>query len=258
MTEEGCIKSLTPDILPSTMHRMTILEIHNLKKAFSSPDGEECLILDIPSFSLEEGNQVGLEGSSGSGKTTLLNVIAGILQPDSGKVTLKDQDLTVLSESERDRWRANHIGYVFQTFNLLQGYTALENVELGMMFGRGIDQAYAKELLNRVGLSHRMDYRPSQLSVGQQQRVAMARALANQPSLVLADEPTGNLDPHHAGEALKLIREICQEHGAALLLVSHDRRVLEQFGEVQRLAELNRAMGDRSGPTTAAQEGNLP
>lgn len=258
MTEEGSIKFLTPDILPSTMQGMTILEIHNLKKAFLSPEGEECPILDIPRFSLEEGNQVGLEGSSGSGKTTLLNVIAGILQPDSGKILLKGQDMAILSEPERDRWRANHIGYVFQTFNLLQGYTALENVELGMMFGHGIDQDYAKELLKRVGLSHRMDYLPSQLSVGQQQRVAMARALANHPSLVLADEPTGNLDPHHAREALKLIREICREHAAALLLVSHDQRVLEQFGQVQRLAELNRAMGDRSEPTTASQEGNLP
>lgn len=237
---------------------MAILEIDNLRKSFTAPDGEECLILDIPSFSLEEGGQVGLEGSSGSGKTTLLHIIAGILQPDSGKVILKGQDLALLSEPERDRWRATHIGYVFQTFNLLQGYTALENVELGMMFGRGIDPACAKDLLDRVGLSHRMDYRPSQLSVGQQQRVAMARALANHPALVLADEPTGNLDPHHAGEALELIREICHELGAALLLVSHDRKVLEQFGEVQKLAEMNRAMGNENGSSSAGKKASLP
>jgi len=239
------------------MTKMAILEIHNLRKTFTAPDGEESLILDIPSFSLDEGKQVGLEGSSGSGKTTLLNVIAGILQPDSGKVVLKGQDLAGLSEPERDRTRATHIGYIFQTFNLLQGYTALENVELGMMFGGGIDPDYAKELLCRVGLSDRMNYRPSQLSVGQQQRVTMARALANHPSLVLADEPTGNLDPHHAREALILIREICQEHGAALLLVSHDRGVLDQFSEVHRLANINRAMGSDNG-SLLVEKGTTP
>jgi ABC-type lipoprotein export system ATPase subunit len=126
------------------------------------------------------------------------------------------------------------------------------------MFGQGIDPTYAKDLLNRVGLSHRLDYRPSQLSVGQQQRVAMARALANHPALVLADEPTGNLDPHHAGEALGLICEICHELGAALLLVSHDRKVLEQFGEVQRLVEINRAMGNQIGSSPVGEKVSLP
>ncbi len=235
---------------------MAILEIHDLKKSFTAPDGEECPVLDIPLFSLDEGAQVGLEGSSGSGKTTLLHIIAGILPPDSGSVVLKGQNLTALSESQRDRWRATHTGYIFQTFNLLQGYTALENVELGMLFGSGIDPAYAKELLDRVGLSHRMNYRPSQLSVGQQQRVAMARALANHPALVLADEPTGNLDPHHTGEALNLIREICRERGATLLLVSHDRWILEQFNEVCRLTEINR-VGGNADKRTPTREGAL-
>jgi ABC-type lipoprotein export system ATPase subunit len=134
------------------------------------------------------------------------------------------------------------LGYVFQTFNLLQGYTALENVLLGMMFGAGRDNDYAKALLERVGLADRMHYRPRQLSVGQQQRVAVARALANKPKLVLADEPTGNLDHKHAREALELIREICGENGAALLLVSHDRDIIAQFDHVHEFADLNRAV----------------
>jgi putative ABC transport system ATP-binding protein len=152
-----------------------------------------------------------------------------------------------LSESRRDLVRANHIGYVFQTFNLLQGYTALENVELGMMFGKGVDKVYAQSLLERVGLGERLHYRPKQLSVGQQQRVAVARALANHPELVLADEPTGNLDPVHAAESLRMIREICTEQGAALLLVSHDHSILQTFGRIQSLAEINKAMGVKAG-----------
>lgn len=256
-TEEGSFITLTPDSPLSTMSGMAILEIHNLRKSFTAPDGEESLILDINHFALDEGAQVALEGSSGSGKTTLLHLIAGILTPSSGSVILNGKDLTSLSEPERDRWRATHTGYIFQTFNLLQAYTALENVELGMMFGKGIDTHYAKELLARMGLSHRMDYRPNQLSVGQQQRVALARALANHPSLVLADEPTGNLDPHHTGEALNLIRETCLEQGTALLLVSHDQQILRSFGEVRSLADINRAIGN-NGSTTPDNVGRTP
>lgn len=220
---------------------MPVLEISNLKKAFHSPSGPRHTVIDIPSFSLQEGEQVALEGSSGSGKTTFLNLIAGILQCDEGSISIAGARIDPLSEAGRDRVRANHLGYVFQTFNLLQGYTALENVELGMMFGKGVNPAYARELLDRVGLSDRMHYRPRQLSVGQQQRVAVARALANHPDLVLADEPTGNLDRIRAQESLLLIREICRERNAALLLVSHDREILKQFDRVQSLESLNRA-----------------
>ena len=123
----------------------------------------------------------------------------------------------------------------------MQGYTCIENVLLGMSFGPGADRRWASELLERVGLGKRLDHFPRQLSTGQQQRVAVARALANRPKLVLADEPTGNLDPASAAESLGLIRETCQENGAALLLVSHDRGVLGQFDNVRDLADINRA-----------------
>lgn len=218
-----------------------LLDVTDLQKSFSSPDGDRTLIVDVPTFSLAAGEQVAVRGASGSGKTTFLNLIAGILQADRGKIVLDGHDMAAISESGRDRVRARTIGYVFQNFNLLQGYTALENVMLGMLFGPGVDAKRARALLERVGLSHRLNYRPAQLSIGQQQRVAVARALANHPKLVLADEPTGNLDLRHAGEALALSREVCSENGAALLLVSHDPSILASFARSEDLAELNRA-----------------
>jgi putative ABC transport system ATP-binding protein len=162
-------------------------------------------------------------------------------------VEIDGAEMTALSEPRRDRLRAEKIGYIFQTFNLLQGYTVLENVVLGMSFGPGSDRAHAKELLTRVGLGHRLDHFPSQLSTGQQQRVAVARALANRPKLVLADEPTGNLDRKHAHESLGLIREVCRENGASLLLVSHDEDVLARFESLRDFAEINRARAGVAG-----------
>ena len=220
---------------------MPLLEIRGLQKSFPTPDGPMHPVVDIAEFDLEAGSQVALEGPSGTGKTTFLHLIAGILTPDAGTIRLNGTDLAGLKEPARDRLRATSIGYIFQTFNLLQGFTCLENVLLGMSFGPGIDRRRAEELLRRVGLEGRLDHFPRQLSTGQQQRVAVARALANRPGLVLADEPTGNLDPVSAGASLTLIRETCAENGAALLLVSHDRDVLGAFGQTRSLADLNRA-----------------
>ena len=220
---------------------MPLLTVANLEKAYRSPEGTQTRVVDVPHFELEAGWQMALKGSSGTGKTTFLNLIAGILHADSGQIVIDGEEMTGLSESGRDSLRASHIGYIFQTFNLLHGYTALENVVLGMMFGKGVDVEFAQHLLDRVGLGDRMGYPPSQLSVGQQQRVAVARAIANRPRLVLADEPTGNLDYHHANEAIALIREICHENNAALLTVSHDVGILEQFEETADFAQVNRA-----------------
>ncbi len=220
---------------------MDALVVEGLRKVYVAPDGERVPILDVADLRLAEGAQVALRGRSGSGKTTLLNLIAGVLRADEGKIAVAGHEITALPEAGRDRVRAEHVGYVFQTFNLLQGLTALENVLLPMMLRGAPDRARAVALLERVGMKDRLDYRPRQLSVGQQQRVAIARALANRPSLVLADEPTGNLDEHHAAEALRLLRDVCRENGAALLVVSHDTRVLGQFDRVLELKDLNRA-----------------
>ncbi len=221
---------------------MLLLQVSQLKKSFRSPDGDLHTVVDVPAFALDEKAQVALSGESGSGKTTFLHLIAGILKPDSGSITLAGQEMSALSEPARDRLRATTIGYIFQTFNLLQGYTCLENVLLGMSFGPGVDRAFALSLLERVGLANKLKHYPRQLSTGQQQRVAVARALANRPKLVLADEPTGNLDHKNAREAIALIREACRENGAALLLVSHDRDVLAQFETVQGLEKINRSL----------------
>ena len=222
---------------------MALLDITNLTKSYVRPGGGGMhRVVDIANFTLAAGEQLALRGESGSGKTTFLNLIAGILAPDSGSIVLDGRELAALGESSRDRLRAETIGYIFQTFNLLQGHTVLENVELGMAFGRGVDRARAAALLQRVGLGDKHRHYPHQLSTGQQQRVAVARALANQPKLVLADEPTGNLDRRNAREALHLIREVCAETGAALLLVSHDERVLAAFEHMQDFAAMNRAL----------------
>jgi putative ABC transport system ATP-binding protein len=221
---------------------MSLLAIRDLVKSYRRPDAGEHRVLDVREFALAAGEQLALRGESGSGKTTFLNLIAGILAADSGSIVLDGREQEKLSESQRDRLRAETIGYIFQTFNLLQGHTVLENVELGMAFGRGVNRAQAETLLRRVGLGDKLDHHPRQLSTGQQQRVAVARALANQPKLVLADEPTGNLDRRNARESLLLIREVCRETGAALLLVSHDERVLAQFEHLKDFALMNRAL----------------
>ena len=222
---------------------LLLLGINNLKKSFLSSDGSTQEVINVPSFSMESGQQIALSGISGSGKTTLLNLIAGILQADKGQIKLSGRSMSGTSESVRDRLRAQMVGYIFQTFNLLQGYTCLENVLLGMSFGDSFDKNRAVELLGHVGLTQRLDYYPRQLSSGQQQRVAVARALANSPKLVLADEPTGNLDPENAAESLSLIRQTCKEHRAALLLVSHDKAVLDQFEDVRDLSDINQGGG---------------
>lgn len=222
-----------------------MLEVVELKKAFVSPEGERVTIVDVPHFALAAGEQLALRGESGSGKTTYLNLIAGILAADGGRVTIDGVEMTALNEPGRDRLRAEKLGYIFQTFNLLQGFTVLENVVLGMAFGpHGADRRQARDVLQRVGLGHRLNHYPRQLSTGQQQRVAVARALAKRPKLVLADEPTGNLDRKHAAEALALIREVCRENGAALLLVSHDVAVLSAFEGQRDFANLNRALAE--------------
>src|SRR5579859_3505967 len=148
-----------------------LLQVSLLKKAFPAPEGGRKAIIDINDFSIGSGEQVAVRGESGSGKTTFLNLISGILAPDSGSIRIGADDMASLSESARDRLRGSAVGYIFQTFNLLQGYTCLENVLLGMTFGARPDRDRALALLDRVGLTHRLHHYPRQLSSGQQQRV---------------------------------------------------------------------------------------
>ncbi len=215
--------------------------LQDVRKSFLEANGQLLEVLDIPEFVVGVGEQLALIGRSGCGKTTLLHVISGISQPDAGKVQIDGLDITRLSEAGRDRFRAEKIGYVFQTFNLLPGFTALENVMLGMVFASGrADRARARGLLDRVGLGKRTTHRPQELSVGEQQRVAVARSLANRPKLLLADEPTANVDPANQQDVIDLIRQTCQEEQVALLVVTHAMEVANQFSRIDRLEEVNR------------------
>ena len=217
-----------------------MLLVENIKKAYREPNGERLPILNVPKLELAAGEQVVIRGQSGGGKTTLLNVIAGLATPDEGRIVIQTTEVTRLPEAARDRFRARHIGFVFQTFNLLAGFSALENVLLGMTFtGQRSDPKRATELLGRVGLGHRLSHKPAALSVGEQQRVAVARALVNRPALLLADEPTANIDPAHQQQVIDLLREVCRAENVAMLLVTHSSEVAGQFERVEHLENLN-------------------
>ncbi len=238
--QRGSIPAQLNPAHPNCQTSPDMLEIMNLKKSFTLPDGGNLPILDIPRFDVDEGEQLVLVGESGCGKTTLLHMISGIGSPDSGHVVLDGWDVPILAEAERDRFRAEKIGFVFQTFNLMPSFTALENVLLGMTFASGrADKNRAKSLLERVGLQDRMTHRPAMLSVGEQQRVAVARALANQPKLLLADEPTANIDASNQQQVIDLLRETCREEKVAIMLVTHSPEVAGQFDRVDRLEDIN-------------------
>lgn len=219
-----------------------MLLVENVKKSYREPDGSRLEILDIPRLEVARGEQLVIRGRSGGGKTTLLNAISGLSTVDSGRIAINGTDVTRIPEVGRDRFRARHLGIVFQTFNLLAGFSALENVLLGMTFtGQRSDPQRAKDLLDRVGLGHRLSHKPAALSVGEQQRAAVARALVNRPVLLLADEPTANIDPAHQQQVVDLLRQVCTDENVAMLLVTHADEVANQFERVEHLEQINRA-----------------
>lgn len=198
-------------------------------------------ILNIPKFEVQDGESLALVGKSGSGKSTLLNAIAGIVAISKGSLNVNGVELSMLSETERDAFRAETIGYVFQTFNLLQALTAFENVLLAMSFSKKSSEPKlrAKRLLERVGLGDKLSRKPRELSVGEQQRVAIARAIANAPKLLLADEPTANLDEQNTDSVLTLLKEVASEDNRILILVTHERDVATSFPRSIDLKSLN-------------------
>lgn len=224
---------------------MTLLAVEDLTKSFSSPSGIIEPVLKVPIFCMQENEQLALRGASGSGKTTFLHLLAGVLSADSGKITFDGDSLHLMSEAERDQLRAGKIGFVFQSFNLMSGFSCLENITLAMNLNGSNDPEKALEILEQVGLIDRRNHFPRQLSIGQQQRVAIARALINRPKIVLADEPTGNLDPESTEVSLRLLRSICHEWGSSLILVSHDHRVIDQFETRLDWEELNKIKKSR-------------
>lgn len=225
-----------------------LLEIHQL--GFAWPGQPE--LLDIPAFQLLRGESLFLRGPSGSGKTTLLGLLGGVQVPQRGQVRLLGQDLARLGSAERDRFRVDHTGYVFQQFNLLPFLSVAENVALPCRFSSlrrqravarqgGVTQAVAS-LLEGLGLPAALHHRPAAaLSIGQQQRVAAARALIGQPELIIADEPTSALDADNREAFLQLLFAECRAAGASLLFVSHDQGLAPLFDRALSLPELNRA-----------------
>ena len=219
-----------------------IINIKNIEMVYES-GSESIKVLDVPEWSVEKGVQTAVFGPSGSGKSTLLHIISGLVLPTSGSVEVCGEIVSGLSESQRDHFRARKIGYIFQNFNLLQGYTVLENVLMGMTFSPGkADRVVAKGLLEKVGLGAKMKRRPFELSFGEQQRVAVARAIANKPELILADEPTGSLDPHNSEEVVKNLKEVCRENGCTLIIVSHNMEIISYFESIVDFKVLNRAL----------------
>ena len=184
-------------------------------------------------FHAETGDHIALWGPSGCGKSTMLNLVSGLLRLDSGTITVDDVEIQDMSEGQLDHFRGERLGFVFQTFNLLAPFTALQNVMLAMRFSDTVPagewKSRATMLLERVGLSHRLHAKPNTLSVGEQQRVAIARALANKQRLIIADEPTGSLDPKNAKEIMDLFLEVCTEEGVTMLLVTHDQALAQRL-----------------------------
>lgn len=209
-----------------------LLEIKNVFKQVTQPSGEVITISHAANFALDKGGQILLTGPSGSGKTTLLHMIAGLMQPSGGEIYFEGQRIDNMPERERDVWRAKNIGYVFQKLNLIEALTAEENILLAGYFA-GADMTALKKrahsLLERVGLAAKKDVLPGKLSIGEQQRVAVVRAVTNAPVLLLADEPTASLDAENSSIVLELLRSLCTENNTALILSTHDESVKQQF-----------------------------
>ena len=226
-----------------------MLLLENVQKSYLEPNGRVLPILDIPRFEVASGEQMTIVGRSGCGKTTLLHVIAGITRADSGRVLIDGVNMAAMSEAGADRLRADKIGYVFQTFNLLPAFSAWENVVLGATFSRhSTPKNRAMELLERVGLAQRATHRPAALSVGEQQRVAVARALAKKPKILLADEPTANVDPANQQHIVDLIRRTCEEEGVSLIMVTHSHEVAGQFERSDKLEDINLVANSTAAP----------
>jgi ABC-type lipoprotein export system ATPase subunit len=223
----------------------TAIALQGVSKAFPVGDGRALEVINTATLELPAGSYTVLKGPSGSGKTTLLNLIAGITLPTEGTIWLDGTNIVALPEARRDRFRAAHIGYIFQTFNLMTSFTALENVLLAMMFAPKLSKRDQRQraaaILSTLGLKERLSHRPHQLSRGEQQRVAIARALVNDSPIILADEPCASLDPQTAHMVLAEFLSICRREQKTVLVVSHDEQALQGADRVLDMSVINRA-----------------
>ncbi|MCS7464701.1 ABC transporter ATP-binding protein [Paenibacillus doosanensis] len=217
-----------------------MIEISRLQKSFRA-EGRTLPISKIDRWSINQGQRIALIGPSGSGKSTLLHLLGGVLTPDSGEITVCGHPLHRYSEAQRDRYRAEQAGYIFQDFHLISSLTARQNIELVLPshWSRKDKEAQLNEWFERTGLQDRQRHLPAQLSRGQQQRVAMIRALIRRPPFILADEPTGSLDWEAAGEIMKLLLGLCEEEGLTLITVTHDLHLARLYPTQVHMSEIN-------------------
>jgi len=224
---------------------MAQVEVRDVRKVYHR-DRLEVPVLDGLSIEIEKGEYIALMGPSGSGKTTLLNLIGGIDRPTSGQVVVDGEDIAQLSTAELARWRSRHIGYIFQLYNLMPVLTALQNVELPLLLVKGMKAKERRErarlALSIVGLEDRLDHYPRQLSGGQEQRVAIARAVVSDPTLILADEPTGDLDKRSATEVLELLEKLNTGYQKTIVMVTHDPGAAER---AHRMVHLDKGVLSR-------------
>ena len=214
-----------------------VVEIHDLSKSYRR-GGQIVPVLSDIDLDIARGDFIGLMGPSGSGKSTLLNLIAGIDKPDSGILRVGGVDITALSESELADWRARHVGFIFQFYNLMPVLTAFENVELPLLLTRlsaSERREHVETALNMMGLGDRMEHYPSELSGGQQQRVAIARAIITDPTILVADEPTGDLDRVAAEDILTVMERMNDELGKTIIMVTHDPHAAKRAHSIKRL-----------------------
>ena len=211
---------------------MALIEVKNLCKVYGK--GEvEVKALDNINLNIEQGEFVAIVGPSGSGKSTLLHLLGGVDKPTSGEVIIKGESIYKLKEKELSILRRRNLGFVFQFFNLIPVLTAEENIEMPVLLDNGkIDKNYMNELLKLLGLEERRNHHPSELSGGQQQRVSIGRALANKPSIILADEPTGNLDSKNSKEVLELLKYCAKKYNQTLILITHDINIAQSADRV--------------------------
>lgn len=219
------------------MERRAIVEVDHVTKAYQRGSTRVPVLTDI-TLSIEDGEFLALMGPSGSGKSTLLNLIAGIDKVDSGRITIGGVDITTLTETELAAWRATNVGFIFQFYNLIPVLTAFENVELPLLLtglSRSQRRRHVELALRIVNLAARMDHRPTQLSGGEQQRVAIARAVVTDPTILVADEPTGDLDRASAEDVLGLMDRLNRESGKTIIMVTHDPRAAEKAHTMRHL-----------------------
>jgi putative ABC transport system ATP-binding protein len=222
-----------------------MIKLKNLKMTYHD-NGTVIDAIKIDKIDINDGKQVVFTGSSGSGKTTLFNLISGLILPTEGNVIINNTDITTLSEIDRDLYRANNIGYVFQDFNLFPDFTVMQNVLLPMTFSKRYEKKEmkdkAEDILKKVGMDNKASQKVKTLSGGEKQRVAIARSIVNKPKIILADEPTGNLDYKNGVKIMDLLKQIAKDERATLLVITHNHSQLDMFDEVIDVEKINKAL----------------